>query len=82
MPYGHAGAAWALLGPDVTLRKTGYDVAAAAAQIGASELPSAAEWASEYVLRHYADTDALEAFTKIAREQAAAAEPGAAPAGG
>jgi predicted phosphodiesterase len=75
MPYGHAGAAWALLGPDVTLRKAGYDTAAAARQIGASGLANADEWASEYVLQNYSDTEALEAFTKIAREQAAAALP-------
>jgi diadenosine tetraphosphatase ApaH/serine/threonine PP2A family protein phosphatase len=30
MPYGTAGAHWALLGPDVTLRCTGYDAQAAA----------------------------------------------------
>jgi predicted phosphodiesterase len=77
MPYGHAGAAWALLGPDVTLRKTDYDTAAAAREIGASKLPDAAEWAREYVLQRYSDTEALEAFSQIAREQAAAETPSA-----
>lgn len=75
MPYGHAGAAWALLGPDVTLRRTEYDTAAAARQIGASKLANAGEWASEYVLQHYSDAEALAAFTQIARDQAGAAEP-------
>jgi predicted phosphodiesterase len=69
MPYGHPGAAWALLGPDVTLRQTGYDEAAAARQIGASGYAGADEWAREYVLSHYSDTEALVAFTQIAREQ-------------
>jgi predicted phosphodiesterase len=69
MPYGHPGAGWALLGPGVTLRRTGYDTEAAARQIGASQHPQAEEWARNYVLNHYSDTEALEAFTAIAREQ-------------
>jgi predicted phosphodiesterase len=41
LPYGHSGAAWALLGPDVTLRRTAYDARAAAAVLAAaaSDLP-------------------------------------------
>jgi predicted phosphodiesterase len=70
MPYGHPGAGWALLGPDVTLRRTRYDTEAAARQIGAGQHPQAQEWAHEYVLNHYSDAEALEAFTAIAREQA------------
>jgi predicted phosphodiesterase len=70
MPYGHPGAGWALLGPDVTLRRTRYDTEAAARQIGAGQHPQAQEWAREYVLNHYSDAEALEAFTAIAREQA------------
>jgi predicted phosphodiesterase len=70
MPYGHQGAAWALLGPAVSLRQTRYDAQAAARQIEASGYPDGAEWAAEYVLRRYTDTEALEAFTEIAREQA------------
>ena len=69
MPYGHSGASWALLGPGVTLRRTGYDAAAAAAALGASRYPGAAQWAQEYVLGQYSDTEALAAFTAIAREQ-------------
>jgi predicted phosphodiesterase len=70
MPYGQVGAAWALVSPDVTLRHTHYDTSAAAAVIGASTYPGAADWAGEYVLSHYSDTEALETFTAIAREQA------------
>jgi predicted phosphodiesterase len=69
MPYGHPGAGWALLGPGVTLRQTRYDAEAAARVIGASEYPDARKWAAEYVLNHYSDTEALEAFTAIARAQ-------------
>jgi predicted phosphodiesterase len=70
MPYGHPGAGWALLGPDVMLRRTSYDAEAAARIIGASRHPGAPQWAAEYVLNHYSDTEALEAFTAIARDQA------------
>ena len=69
MPYGHPGAGWALLGPDVTLRQTRYDAEAAGAAIRAGRYADAQAWAAEYVLNHYSDTDALEAFTAIAREQ-------------
>jgi predicted phosphodiesterase len=70
MPYGHPGAGWALLGPDVALRRTRYDTEAAARQIDASQHPQAQEWVRDYVLNHYSDTEALEAFTAIARQQA------------
>jgi len=69
MPYGHPGAGWALLGPDVMLRRTSYDAEAAARIIGASRHAGAQQWAAEYVLNHYSDTEALEAFTAIARDQ-------------
>jgi predicted phosphodiesterase len=71
MPYGQDGAPWALLGPNVSLRSTPYDTAAAAARISASAYPDAANWAREYVLNHYAADEALAAFTAIAREQSA-----------
>jgi len=69
MAYGQPGAAWALLGPAVTLRTTPYNADEAASLIAASSYPDAARWAAEYVLRHYSDTEALRAFTQIAREQ-------------
>jgi hypothetical protein len=52
------------------LRQTSYDAEAAARIIGASRHPGAQQWAAEYVLNHYSDTEALEAFTAIARQQA------------
>ncbi len=70
MPYGPPGACWALLGPGVTLRRTLYDTAQAASRIAASAYTGAQQWAAEYVLQHYSDTEALESFTQIAREQA------------
>jgi predicted phosphodiesterase len=69
MPYGPPGAHWALLGPGVVLRRTGYDTKAAAEMIAASRHPDGEEWAREYVLSHYSDTEALTAFTEMARHQ-------------
>jgi predicted phosphodiesterase len=69
MPYGSAGACWALLGPGITLRQTPYDVAGAARRIGASGYPDRDQWAAEYVLQHYPEAEALAAFTQIAAEQ-------------
>jgi len=42
-----AGARWCLLGPDVELRRTAYDMEAAAVRIGATDMPGAAEFAQE-----------------------------------
>ena len=63
MPYGHDGAAWALLGPGVELRRTPYDTKAAARRLARSPWHRATAWADEYVLRRYSDVEALEAFT-------------------
>lgn len=65
MAYGPPGAYWALLGPDVTLRRTTYDVRAAAERIRAGRHPHAAEWALEYVVAPHGDAEALEAFTGL-----------------
>jgi diadenosine tetraphosphatase ApaH/serine/threonine PP2A family protein phosphatase len=65
MSYGAAGACWALLGPAVALRRTGYDVAAAAARIRSSECPDAAAWAQDFVIAPPGDAEALEVFSKL-----------------
>lgn len=50
MPYeDEPGAYWALLGPDVQLRRTPYDLEAAVERIAASGHPDAEAWAREYV---------------------------------
>src|SRR5262249_3437786 len=52
MPYeGMPGAYWALLGPDVDLRRTAYDTAAAVAVVEASGMPDAAAFAAGYIAR-------------------------------
>ena len=65
MSYGAPAACWALLGPSVQLRRTPYDVEAAASRIAASGHATGEAWAREYVLEPYGDAEALEAFTAL-----------------
>jgi predicted phosphodiesterase len=71
--YGHPGASWALLGPDVVLRRTMYDTEAAAAALeaAAADLPDIAFLAGN-VRASAGDAEALAAFSETARQQAAA----------
>ncbi len=61
-------AAWALLGPDVELRRTRYDAEATAARVRASGFPGADEFVEEYVLHAYSAAEATEAFEQLAAE--------------
>jgi len=47
MPIGQTGAFWALLGPDIQLRRTGYDLTGTAERILATEYPQAADAARD-----------------------------------
>jgi predicted phosphodiesterase len=70
LPYGHAGASWALLGPDVVLRRTNYDPAAAAEALlnAAPGLPGIEQIAGN-VAASTSDAEALAEFGKAAWEQ-------------
>jgi hypothetical protein len=65
MPYGGTGAYWALLGPDVTLRRTSYDANAAGAafRAAASGYPDLAEFITGNILTTPSDTEALAVFS-------------------
>ena len=63
MPFGSPGAEWALLGPDVQLRRTSYDLQRAAARIRGTPYPQAEEFAEQYVLQPPSETDMLKVFT-------------------
>jgi predicted phosphodiesterase len=65
MPYGTPGAHWALLGPDVTLRCTGYDAQAAGAAMRAAapEYPALDEFIAENVVTVPSDALALTVFS-------------------
>ncbi|HEX8860302.1 MAG TPA: metallophosphoesterase family protein [Actinomycetes bacterium] len=74
MPYGPPGtvAYWALLGPEVTLRRTAYDLEDAAARMRRSAWPGTAEFVEENVLHGPpSDAEALAIFTSWAQERRA-----------
>jgi len=50
MPFGATGAYWLLLGPDVELRRTEYDLLNAAERIRQTSYPGATEFAQNFVL--------------------------------
>jgi len=63
MPFGEPRADWLMLGPDVELQHTNYDLAAAAERIRATQYPEANEFAADYVLKPPTEADMLERFT-------------------
>ena len=64
MPFGDPGAYWLLLGPDVQLRKTHYDLAKAAARIRETKYPQAQDFAARNVLQPPSERETLEAFAR------------------
>jgi putative phosphoesterase len=64
MPFGEPGAYWLLITHDVELRRTSYDLAAAADRIRATSYPAAAHFAEHNVLCPPSAEQMLEAFTK------------------
>jgi predicted phosphodiesterase len=61
MPFGDPGAFWVLLGPDVQLRHTPYDLAKAAERIRATQYPQAQEDAQN-ILQPPSEEEMLEVF--------------------
>ena len=64
MPFGDPGAYWLLLGPDVQLRHTPYDLMKAAERIRATHYPQAQEAAHD-VLQPPSEGERLEVFTRF-----------------
>jgi predicted phosphodiesterase len=65
MPFEDPGAYWLLLGPDVQLRHTSYDLARAAERIRGTKYPQAKDFAARNVLQPPSETEMLEAFSKV-----------------
>ena len=63
-PFGRTGADWLVLGPDVELRHTDYDLDSAVERIRETAFPGAQEF-SQYVLSPPPESAMLEAFTRI-----------------
>ena len=64
MPFAAPGAYWLLLGPDVQLRRTGYDLDAAAERLRRSEFPGAAQFVDRQVLSPPSEEQMLAAYAK------------------
>ena len=69
MPFGEPGADWLLLGPDVELRHTAYDLARAAERIRATTYPE--DFAARYVLNPPAAAQMLDVFTAFSLKEGA-----------
>lgn len=76
MAYGPPGAYWAVIGPTVELRRTPYDVEAAADRIRAGGHPAADEWARDYVVEPHGDAEALAVFSARVADEAPLRQPG------
>jgi putative phosphoesterase len=64
MPFEEPGAYWLLLGPNVHLRRTPYDLAKAAERIRQTEYPQAQDFAARNVLHPPSERETLAAFAK------------------
>jgi predicted phosphodiesterase len=64
-PFGEPGAYWLLIGPDVELRRTAYDLEAAAHRIRATSYPAAEEFAAKNVLEPPTEQQMLDVFSKF-----------------
>jgi putative phosphoesterase len=64
MPFGKPGAYWLLLGPDVQLRYTSYDLTDAAERIRATTYPKAEEFAAHNVLQPPSEQVILDSFAR------------------
>ena len=65
MPFGEPGAYWLLLGPDVHLQHTHYDLTGAADRIRRTPYPQAEEFAAHSILQPRSERDMLDAFAKV-----------------
>ena len=64
MPFGEPGADWLILGPDIELRHTKYDLQKAASQVRATTYPDARGFA-ESLIQPPAEAAMLELFTPL-----------------
>jgi len=65
MPYGDPGAYWLVLGPDIQLRCTSYDLEQAATRITQTGYPQAAEFAANDLLHPRSEAETLDVFGRF-----------------
>jgi putative phosphoesterase len=71
MTYGEPGAYWAMVSPEVEMRRTDYDREAAAARIRKKEWPDADEFARENVIKPPSVEQAMEFMRSMEAKQRA-----------
>jgi predicted phosphodiesterase len=64
MPFGEPGADWLLLGPDVQLQHTPYDLPSAAERLRATTFPWPEDFAARYILQPPSAASMLDLFTR------------------
>lgn len=64
MPFGRPGAYWLILGPEVQLRYSTFDLAAAAHRIRQTGYPEAQEFAVGNILQPPPEEATLDAFSR------------------
>lgn len=64
MPFGKPGAYWLLLGSDVQLRRTPYDLAEAARRILETNYPQARDFAARNIQQPPTEEEMLEVFAR------------------
>lgn len=62
MPFAAPGAYWLLLGPDIQLRRTGYDLDAAAERLRHTDFPGAQQFVERQVLNPPSEEQMLAAY--------------------
>jgi hypothetical protein len=65
MPFGEPGAYWLLVGPDVELRRTSYDLTRAAARVRETDYPQADEFATQSILQPPSEQQMLVAYSRV-----------------
>jgi len=64
MPFGEPGAHWLLLGPEIQLRRTSYDLAHAADRVRRTDYPQADDFAARNILNLPTEQEMLEIFSR------------------
>jgi putative phosphoesterase len=65
MPFGVQGADWLLLGPNLALKHTSYDLAKAVERVRASDYPDAENFIARSLLNPPAASEMLSAFARV-----------------
>ena len=68
MPYGDPGAYWLLLEPNVSWRKTNYDLERAAELVRKTRYPLAQDFADNNILKPETAQEAVEYFERMAAQ--------------